>query len=211
MAELINLRRERCLLSPPAEHRWWRSHAQLPTVLPLNRTCWRIFFAGRDADNRSHILYADLDPSRDLELIRLHSEPLLELGPPGSFDSAGTGPSMALLVRDRIFLYYVGISLRQDVPYQQAIGLAISDNGGATFHRAAAGPVLSVGPFDPYFTSIPHVSHAGGAFRMHYVSAFAWDQCRDQLEVRYHIKHARSSDGIVWMTEERTALAVADE
>jgi hypothetical protein len=211
MAELINLRRERCLLSPPAEHRWWRSHAQLPTVLPLNRTCWRIFFAGRDADNRSHILYADLDPSRDLELIRLHSEPLLELGPPGSFDSAGTGPSMALLVRDRIFLYYVGISLRQDVPYQQAIGLAISDDGGATFHRAAAGPVLSVGPFDPYFTSIPHVSHAGGAFRMHYVSAFAWDQCRDQLEVRYHIKHARSSDGIVWMTEERTALAVADE
>ena len=209
--ELITLRRERRLLSPPAEHYWWRSHAQLPTVLALGQNCWRIFFAGRDAENRSHILYADFDPTRDLKLTRLHSEPLLELGPPGSFDSAGMGPSAALLVRNRIFLYYVGISLRQDVPYQQAIGLAISDDGGASFRRAVPGPVLSVGPFDPYFTSIPHVSHIAGSFRMHYVSAFAWDRRHDRRDVRYHIKHARSADGIVWITEDRIALGVSDE
>jgi hypothetical protein len=210
MVELITLRRERRIFSPPAVHLWWRSHAQLPTVLALGANCWRIFFAGRDADNRSHILYADFDPTRDLELIRLHSMPLLDLGPPGSFDSAGMGPSVALLVHNRIFLYYVGMSLRQDVPYQSAVGLAISDDGGASFRRAVPGPVLSIGPFDPYFTSLPHVSHSDGSFRMHYVSAFSWERHNDSLDVRYQIKQARSNDGVVWMTEERIALGVTD-
>jgi hypothetical protein len=41
------------------------------------------------------------------------------------------------LIGNRIFLYYFGISLRRDVPYQSAIGLAISDDGGASFRRAA--------------------------------------------------------------------------
>src|SRR5437667_6428604 len=116
----IVLHREQRLLVPPDEHPWWRSHAQTPTVLPIGDTLWRVFFSGRDAENRSHIIYADVDPTRDMELIRLHSEPLLALGPPGCFDSSGIAPSAALFVGDRLFLYYVGIALRRDVPHQSA-------------------------------------------------------------------------------------------
>jgi hypothetical protein len=120
-------------------------------------------------------------------------------------------PGAALFVGDRIFLYYFGISLRQDVPYQQAIGLAISDDGGTTFNRAFPGPVVSISPSDPYFTSVPHVARIAGMFRMHYVSAFAWERCHGRFDARYHIKHATSTDGISWSTEARVALAVADE
>src|SRR6266446_1873710 len=211
MTGSVLLRRERRLLVPPEAHPWWRSHAQLPTVLPLNDDLWRVFFAGRDTDNRSHILYADFDPTRDLELIRLHSEPLFDLGPPGSFDSAGMVPSAAVFVGDRIFLYYIGISLRQDVPYQQAIGLAVSDDGGASFHRAVPGPVLSAGPFDPCSASVPHVSYTAGLFRMHYVSVFAWETRHDRIESRYHIRQARSADGIIWAPEDSVALALAND
>lgn len=211
MTRSIMLHRERRLLVPPVDHPWWRSHAQGPTVLPISPTLWRIFFAGRDIENRSHILCADIDPTRDMALIRLQSEPLLALGLPGSFDSAGMMPGAALFVGDRVFLYYFGISLRRDVPYQQAIGLAISENGGGSFTRAFPGPVLSTGPGDPFFTSAPHVTRAAGRFHMHYLSAFAWEWRHGRFDARYHIKHATSTDGIAWMREDRVVLAPADD
>jgi hypothetical protein len=206
----VQLRRERRLLAPPDTHRWWRSHAQCPTVLALHESLWRVYFAARDANNQSRIVYADFDPERDMRLLRLETEPLLELGPPGAFDSAGMGPSVALFVGDRVFLYYIGISLRRDVPHQLAIGLAISEDGGASFRPAAPGPILSTGPFDPFFASTSHVAYQGGMFRMHYMSGVAWEYHGDRFDARYLIKYARSTDGISWVTEDRIALGFAD-
>jgi hypothetical protein len=204
--ELVLLRRERRLLAPPDAHSWWRSHAQCPTVLELRGGPWRVYFAARNADNQSHIIYADFDPARDFRLLRLVAEPILELGPSGTFDSAGMGPSAALFVGEQVFLYYIGISLRQDVPHQLAIGLAISEDGGARFRRAAPGPVLSTGPFDPFFASTPHVAREGGAFLMHYMSGTGWERRGDRFDPRYLIKFARSADGIAWATEDRVAV-----
>ncbi len=211
MTESVRLRRERRLLAPPDAHPWWRSHAQCPTVLALSDSFWRVYFAARDANNQSRIIYADFDPSQGMRLVRLETQPLLELGPQGAFDSAGMGPSVALFVGDRIFLYYIGISLRRDVPHQLAIGLAISQDGGASFRRAGPGPVLSTGPFDPYFASTPHVAYRDGEFRMHYMSGVAWERHGDVFDARYLVKWARSTDGISWTTEDRVALGFADD
>jgi hypothetical protein len=210
MTGSVSLRRERRLLAPPAAHPWWRSHAQCPTVLELDESLWRVYFAARNADNQSHIVYADFDPRHDMRLLRLQTEPLLGLGAPGHFDSAGMGPSAALFVGARVFLYYVGFSLRRDVPHQQMIGLAISKDGGATFHRAASGPVLSTGLFDPYFTSMPHVTQRNGAFELHYMSGVAWPRHGDRFDPQYLIKRAHSTDGVRWMTDDSIAVGFAD-
>jgi hypothetical protein len=210
MSRPVLLRRERRLLAPSDAHPWWRSHAQCPTVIELHGGLWRVYFAARDANNQSHVIYADFDPARDLQLLRLETQPLLDLGPPGTFDSAGMGPSAALFVGERIFLYYIGISLRRDVPHQLAIGLAISEDGGDSFRRAAPGPVLSTGPFDPFFASTPHVAHQGGVFTMHYMSGAAWERRGDLFDARYLIKYARSTDGINWVAEDRVALGFVD-
>lgn len=206
----VKLRREGRLLAPPSSHEWWRSHAQCPTIFPHSESLWRIYFAARDASNQSRIIYADFDPDHNLRLVRLVTEPLLELGPPGAFDSAGMGPSVALRVGDRVFLYYVGISLRRDVPHQTAVGLAISEDGGSTFRRAALGPVLSTGPFDPFFASTPHVAYQDGLFQMHYMSGVAWERHGDVFDARYLIKYAHSHDGIHWWTADRIALGFAE-
>ena len=210
MSGAVVVRRERRLLVPPDAHPWWRSHAQCPTALELDDAIWRIYFAARDGNNRSRIIYADFDPACDMRLRHVATEPILELGPPGAFDSAGMGPSAALFVGGRVFLYYIGISLRQDVPHQLAIGLAISDDGGTSFRLAAPGPVLSTGPFDPFFASTPHVAYQDGAFRMHYMSGVVWDRYGDRFDPRYLIKLARSTDGISWVTENRVAVGFAD-
>ena len=98
MAGRMLLHRERRLLAPSEGHAWWRSHAQCPTVLELDESLWRVYFAARNTDNQSHIVYADFDPRHDMRLLRLETEPLLDLGMPGTFDNAGMGPSAALFV-----------------------------------------------------------------------------------------------------------------
>jgi hypothetical protein len=210
MTGSVLLRRERQLLAPPEAHPWWRSHAQCPTVLELGGSLWRVYFAARNADNQSHIIYADFDPQHGMRLLRLVTEPLLELGAPGAFDSAGMGPGAALFVGARVFLYYVGFSLRRDVPNQQAIGLAISEDGGNTFRRAVPGPVLATGPFDPFFTSTPHIAYCDRAFVMHYTSAIAWPRHGDRFDPQYLIKRAHSTDGVRWVTDDSVAVGFAD-
>src|SRR5215472_5017115 len=96
-------------------------------------------------------------------------------------------PSSVLLLGKRVLLYYIGYSLRRDVPHQLAIGLAVSDDGGANFRRAAAGPVLAIGPFDPYFASTPCVARAGDGFRMYYASGVGWELDCERPDYRCHI------------------------
>jgi len=170
---------------------------------------WRVYFAARNANNQSHIVYADFDPRHGMRLLRLVTEPLLELGAPGAFDSAGMGPGAALFVGTRVFLYYVGFSLRRDVPNQQAIGLAISEDGGASFRRAVPGPVLATGPFDPFFTSTPYIAYCDHAFVMYYTSAIAWPRHGDRFDPQYLIKRANSTDGVRWITDDGIAVGFA--
>ena len=101
-----------------------------------------------DSQNRGRVFAVDIDPSDDMRLLNFYDRPLLDLGGAGTFDHDGVVPAHALKVGDQIWLYYIGISLRIDVPYQLAIGLAVSDDG-LTLQRATTGPVLSIGPQIP--------------------------------------------------------------
>jgi hypothetical protein len=189
--------RRRGLLIEPQRSAAWFSHAQNPTVLALAADRWRIYFAARDEANRATIFAADVDPRDDMRMLDLHLRPLLAPGGIGAFDFAGLGPSCALAAGGRVWLYYIGVSVRSDVAYQHAIGLAVSDDGLA-FTRVASGPVLSTGPYDPIFVSTPFVRHTGTAYEMWYSSATGWDATAGPPEAAYVIRRTVSGDGVVW-------------
>ena len=179
---------------------WWGSHAQSPTVLALSPRLWRIYFAGRNRDNLSSILAVDVDPQDGMRVLDEHLDPLLEWGPPGSFDSTGLGPSCALMIGGRVHLYYSGVYPRNDVSFQIAIGLAISDDG-LSFKKAFAGPVRGIGPADPYFVSTPFVGKTKYGYRMWYVSGTGWAQVNGVWEPEYVLRSCDSLDAIVWEAE----------
>lgn len=190
-------RRHGLVLQPPEEHTWWHSHAQAPTILPIDDRLWRVYFGAREQPPRSRILCADLDPGDGFRVLRVYPDPVLPLGAPGTFDSHGMGPSTVLRIDGRIHLYYTGMALRSDVPYQLAIGLAISDDG-LTFRRAGEGPVLSIGPHDPLFVSTPCVRRTSDGFAMWFASGVAWRSGDGGLDPFYVIRHTRSADGVFW-------------
>ena len=187
------------LLPVKPSHGWWKSHAQSPTVLVISPRLWRIYFAARNADNRSSILAVDVDPQDDMRVRAEHFDPMLADGPRGTFDCNGLGPSCALVIDGRVHLYYSGVQPRSDVRFQIAIGIAVSDDGLA-FERKFAGPVRGIGPTDGYFVSTPFVCAIEGGYRMWYTSGTGWTQCNAELEPTYVLRSCRSRDGLVWET-----------
>jgi hypothetical protein len=202
--------RQGLVLAPRPGQAHWASHAQVPTVLEISERCWRVYFWARDAANRSQIFYADLDPGADFALLHLEDRPLLPPSAPGHFDANGTGGAAALRVGAQVWLYYSGFSLRADVPHQIAIGLAVSDDGGHSFRRAFDGPVIGIGPHDPYFVSTPCLWRDGDRFRALYSSVGRWARDESRWECFYDLHEAESADGVHWQGLPQPALALAE-
>ncbi len=203
------LAKRRRLLGPQQGNPLWLSHAQAPTVLQLPSHRWIVYFAGRDARNRSRVFAADLDPA-DMSIRRVHDDPVLDLGAPGTFDEHGVGPGTAIVTGDRILLFYSGVRTCPDVPYEAGIGLAESTDGGLTFRRFVSEPLVGVSARNPFGASTPTVHRVVGGWVMWYSSFQEWRDVDGKPELIYDIRCARSADGLAWTPDEGPALPFAD-
>jgi predicted GH43/DUF377 family glycosyl hydrolase len=177
---------------------WMKSHAQVPTVLVLDKVL-RVYFSGRPEKTISLTGFVDLDKSNLSQIVYESERPILELGEPGTFDEFGIMPSTVVKNDDgRVFLYYTGWSRGTTVPYLNAIGLAVSEDDGHTFHRYSKGPVVERRMHEPFSAMSPYVLKEGNVWHMWYSSGVDWFKGKEKLEPIYIIKYARSTDGINW-------------
>jgi hypothetical protein len=194
---------------PRAAPPWLASHAAVPIAEPLENGLWRVYFAGRDEFQRSHTACVDLDlrdpDANDEAQPRL----LLAPGPPGTFDDAGAMPSWLVTHGRERYLYYVGWNVGGPVPFRNAVGLAISGDGGRTYERAFDGPIMDRSVHDPCFVSNPCVLHDAGHWRMWYLSGLRWEGDGQKFTPYYHIKYAESDDGIDWRRTGRISIELA--
>jgi hypothetical protein len=194
------------IVAPAGQAPWVGTHAALPVAVPAGGGRHRIYFSSRDDANRSHIGHATLsldDPSRGQEFA---PAPVLSPGPAGAFDDAGVTTSCLVTHGGRQFLYYTGWALGVSVPFYLHAGLAISDDGGQTFQKESAAPLLDRGVHDPFLTASPWVLIDGGRWRMWYVSGTEWETAGSGVRHRYHIKYAESDDGVAWRRDGRVCV-----
>lgn len=177
---------------------WARTHASVPTVDVLSEQVWRIYYAARDAQNRCSISYLDVEAGNPHRILYQHDQPIMPLGKLGTFDDSGMMPSWIVTYQGVKYLYYTGWNVRQTVPYQNAIGLAISRDGGQTFERYGEGPVLGLTVHEPYFTGTATVMVDEGRWRNWYAACTKWEMIDGRAEPFYHLKYAESCDGINW-------------
>ena len=176
----------------------------LPTPL-IKEDCVRVFFGSRDHLNRSFIGWLDFDPrDSDFNNIVRGSEPALSIGELGCFDDNGVMPCSVVVFGSDIYLYYVGWNPRSTTRFSFYSGLAISSDGGSTFHRHSRAPLLERTAIEPFVNASPMVLKDDGVYRMYYVSGEGW--VNPDLP-KYNIKYAESVDGIVW---ERTGHVAID-
>ncbi len=196
---------------PRGQHEWNKTHASVPTVDILSKTRWRIYFATRDAQNHSHPTYIEVDSSDPRKILYEHDKPILGLGKPGSFDDSGIMPSWVVTYQGRKFLYYIGWTIGDVTPYRNAIGLAVSEDGGETFHKIPENPIFGLTREEPYFTGTSCVLIDKGVWKNWYLSATGWSTVNGCMEPRYHLKYAQSKNGIDWERKGTVAIDYLNE
>jgi hypothetical protein len=191
-------RRIGSIFRPDRQHPWIVSHAALPVADHLAGDRIRVYFSARDERGRARVGYLELDLTDPARLLALTDAPVLGLGPLGAFDDNGVTTAWMVRQGDRKLLYYSGWTTGGTVPFRFFVGLAASDDGGRSFRRVSAGPILDRDDVDPYLTGSPCVLQDEGRWRMWYVSGTAWEEHEGVLRHRYHIKYAESRDGVRW-------------
>lgn len=200
------LRRKGVCLAPGLLGPGWSTLCQMPTAFFPSRDRIRMYFSSRDARNRSHVFRADLEAAAPFRVISVEAEPVLGPGRLGTYDAEGVMPSAVVDRGDEVWLYTIGWTVRKDVPYHNAIGVAYSRDRGRSFTRLVPGPIVGTGPNEPYFCGTCDVQRVGTEWLMWYMSATEWRVVRDKPEPRYHLKLATSDDGLRWRYGEHVAI-----
>lgn len=180
---------------------WNYTFAQSPAAVVFDNHV-RVYFCSRVVSPtgmaKSSIMRLDLDRNDLSRVIGVESEPILPLGELGCFDEFGLNPVSAIQFQDEVRIYYAGWTRCESVPFNSAIGMAVSRDGGATFQRLGKGPVLSYTPDEPFVLGSPHIKRFKDRWFLYYISGRKWVETGGRPEPMYKIRMATSIDGINW-------------
>jgi predicted GH43/DUF377 family glycosyl hydrolase len=193
---------------PDGSKPWMQAYAANPIPEPLGGDRFRIYFSSRDERNRSSIAFIEIDLNQPSTILRVSDEPVLSPGDVAMFDDSGVSIGCLINVGEKRYLYYMGWHLTVTVPWQNALGLAISDGPGCPFRRVSRFPIVALNEIDPYTISYPWVSVEDGRYRMWYGSNIQWGARKEDM--RHLIKYAESDDGVRWNREGVIAIDFND-
>ena len=202
------------IFSPPSGLSWMTGYAAVPLAHRLSDERQRVYFSGRDLNQRSHVGYFEISMRDPARILRVSDHAVLAPGELGHFDDSGAMASSVVPREDgSLLMYYIGWNRGQTVPFYNAIGLAVSNDGGETFRRVRVAPIIPRDDADPCFTAGANVIVEGGRWRMWYLSCVRWERTDGGLRHYYNIRYAESDDGIAWRKHRGAVIdfAGADE
>lgn len=181
---------------------WLKEFAQAPSVLIFDKFI-RVYFSCRPPRDKngqyvSYSAFVDLNRSNLFEIKNISKKPILKLGEPGTFDEFGTYPVSVIRKGKDVYVYYGGWTRCESVPFNVAIGLAISNDGGVTFRKYGKGPVLSYTPDEPFILSGPKIRKFDDLWYLWYIAGRKWIIADGRPEPVYKIRMASSVDGVDW-------------
>ncbi len=181
---------------------WLSEFAQAPATLVMSDAV-RVYFSCRPpADENgqyvSYSAYVDLDRKDIFTVRNIAKHPILELGNLGDFDEFGTYPVSVIRDGDVVRAYYAGWTRCESVPFNVAIGSAISLDGGNTFQKLGNGPTIGFTPDEPFVLSGPKIRRFNDQWYLFYIAGRKWKIVDGRAEPVYKIRMATSNDGLNW-------------
>ena len=196
------------LVIEPDKNIWWmRTHAMLPTPYHIEGSLYRVYFAGRNGDNQSHIGYALIDMENPETVIEYKKDAVLTPGRLGTFDDNGVLSSCLVSNGDELLMYIIGFKPGGTTRMDLFGGLAISKDNGESFSRWSEAPIIGRCRVNPFINTAPWVIKEEQGFRMYYVSGTEW--VHKDLP-RYNIQTATSVDGKEWDRDGTVAIDFAE-
>jgi hypothetical protein len=189
---------------------WLKEFAQAPATLLFDDFI-RVYFSCRPhADEKgqyvSYSAYLDLDRSDMFRVLQVSETPILDLGGLGAFDEFGIYPVSVIRADIEVRAYYGGWTRCESVPFNVAIGMAYSRDGGKTFTRLGTGPILSYSPDEPFIVGGPKIRYFNNTYCLWYIAGRKWKIIDGRAEPVYKIRMASSVDGIRWTKMNRDLI-----
>jgi len=191
---------------------WLQEFAQAPSVLVFDKFI-RVYFSCRPAPDQngqyvSFSAYVDLKRSNLFEILNISKSPILKLGELGTFDEFGTYPTSVVRNGTEVLAYYGGWTRCESVPFNVAIGSAVSRDNGETFTKLGKGPVLSYSIDEPFILSGPKIRKYDDIWCLWYIAGRKWIIYDGKPEPVYRIRMATSEDGINWNKHNKDLIEV---
>lgn len=171
------------------------THAANPLPVYIDNDTYRIYYSGRDEQNRSSVGAVDIDIVKR-KIIQDFNEPFFLHGPEDSFFSHGVSIGNTCLVGERLLMYFMGWKNTKNKHWYGEIG-ALEVHKNLSLSLVQPSPILGLSLTDSISLSYPWVSVLDdGTFHMWYGSTISWDAGNG--EMLHIIKSAKSVNGIEW-------------
>lgn len=181
------------------------SHAANPLPVHMTGDVYRIFFSGRDEQNRSSVGAVDVDIVQR-KVLKEHAQTFFTHGSASSFYSDGVSIGNCYEANGVRYMLFMGWQNPSAAHWRGDIGrLIVSPE--FTLELDSQKPFMGVDQVDPISLSYPWVlERLSGGFDMWYGSTETWDAGNG--EMLHVIKHATSENGESW---KRTGISLPYE
>lgn len=174
------------------------SHAANPLPVKIKSDVYRVFFSGRDANNRSSVGAVDIDVARR-KVIQEHLHPFFEHGPKESYYADGVSIGNCYKVNGVHYMLFMGWQNPAGGHWRGNIGRLIV-KPDLTLELDTLTPFMEINAIDPISLSYPWVEKKqDSGYAMWYGSTKTWDAGNG--EMLHVIKYASSLDGHNWNRE----------
>jgi len=189
---------------PDNENPYLLSHAANPLPVQIDQDVYRVFYCGRNEEQKSSVGCVDIDIERRA-VVRYPKEPLVTYGPAGTFASHGISIGNVYRAEGVDYILFMAWQNPPDAHWRGDIGrLKLTDK--ARLEIDPDEPFLGVDEEDAVSLSYPWVMYHEGEYKMWYGSTLTWEAGNG--EMLHVLKYATSQDGQVW---ERHGLAIPYE
>ena len=187
------------LYCPPAtgRHHKLLTHAANPLPILLEGDVYRIFYSGRDKNQRSSVGAVDIDIITG-RIVQDHHCPFFEHGPAGSFYADGVSIGNCYEADGKRYMLFMGWQNPPNEHWRGDIGRLVVERD-LTLSLDNKQAFLGANAVDPISLSYPWVIKGQDGYRMWYGSTAAWET--ENGEMLHVINSASSADGNHWTRE----------
>lgn len=181
-----------------------KTHASNPLPVILKDDVYRVFFSGRDKDNKSSIGYVDIDILTQKVIKSCHSV-IFKHGGSNSFYSHGVSIGNLYSVGKKEYIQFMAWKISKNNHWRGDIGRLRVENKSELYIDPET-VFIGTDEEDQISLSYSWVMFDEGVYKMWYGSTISWGSSNG--EMIHVIKYAVSPDGKIW---EKKGVAIPFE
>ena len=144
------------------------SRLMCPTPILVNEDKLRLYLGFCDNNGISRPGYVELNANNPSEVTTIKVDPLLNLGPNGTFDDNGVCPTCILKLNEEVLYYYFAFQRLVNIPFYMFTGLATSRTLDSQWNRFSNVPILDRTNEESLMRSGAYVIQDNNSFKIYY-------------------------------------------